>query len=475
MLLVLFVMAAFAHAQGTTTLFQACQAEAVHEIDEFCYRTSVAVTRTASGNLTDYPIAVPMRGIAFEDQGLIRSYGWDFLPVDAGNSEIQGLIQDIEAGSASSTTWWLFGDVTGGTATTNFQIYTGFADHQRDQGMGFDTQCGALSAPCDDYVTVTDHADLDFTDDFDLVVRVQTDTPDQDGDLIDKIGGGVSYSLTVSSTSTGAIVFTVGTSTLEYLWDGALTTFRARFDNSNSTDMALYTKATDDTWTLVASQNSPYESIGANSVDVRIGEGFDGTIYTVELNGAAGFGRTTMFEFAPTELTETQAGTTANGYIYTGTVDDVAGSHNGTYTFERDQDVFSNVTVAPTAFNFSDPALQVTPVPSDVFGALGGGDFAATSTAFQSLGLFGDVLTTAAGSTSFTQSAFMFMFLTIVGGLLAIMFFMMSRSETVFAVVLVTVYGIGASVGMIDRWWAVLAGLTIFTLWLLLSRERVTA
>ena len=468
MLLVLFVMAAFAHAQGTTSLFQACQAEAVHEIDEFCYRTAVAVTKSTSGNLTNYPIAVPMRGIAFEDQGLLRNYGWDFLPVDAGNSEIQGLVQDIEADSASPTTWWLIGDVTG-SATTNYQIYTGYGGHQRDQGMAFATQGGG-----DDYVTVTDHADLDFTDDFDLVVRVQTDTPDQDGDLIDKIGSNVSYSLTLSSTSTGAIVFTVGTSTLEYLWGGSLTTFRARFDNSSSTDMALYTKASDDTWTLVASQNSPYASIGANNVDVRIGEGFAGTIFTVELNGAAGFGRTTMFEFAPTELTETQEGTASNSWTYLGTADDVVGSHDGTYTLVRDQSILA-VTVVPTAFTFSDPALQVTPVASDVFGALGGGDFAATSTAFQSLGLFGDVLTTAAGSTSFTNAAFMFMFLTIVGGLLAIMFFMMSRSETVFAFVLVAVYGIGASVGMIDRWWAVLAGLTIFTLWLLLSRERVTA
>ena len=475
----LFAIFAAVAFGDTSKLF--CGVEATHGISAFCYRTTVTVSKTEVGALTDYPIAITIDGRQMVTSQSMNASGHDFMPVDAGSTAIDGgMAEGIIAGSDPTTTWWLFGDVAAGdgadAAETAFFIYTGANDTYRDQGIQFSTNCGALAPPCSDTVTVTDHASLDVIDNFDVLLTIQATTSDQNGTLVDKLDSTSGYRLEVAS---GHLIGTMGngaaTSSLSAAWDGTKTRLRMRFDAGAANDLAIaYLATSTDAWVIQASMDTGYSSIATNAADLIIGNGYDGLITEVELRDGVGCCYAKVFHlgFNPVDLAETTTGTAGNGWVYSGTVADLYASHNGVYRFVRDQSLFQ-VRLGAIGFTTAAAALNVGVKLPDVFGALADTDLSATSSPYKSLGLFGDVLDTAVGGTSLPSVAFLFMITLIVGvGLSSLVFLISDRNETVAAFTMIAVFGISAAVGIIPGWWAVVPGVVVFTAWLLIARSR---
>lgn len=459
-----------------------CGAEAATAADQFCYRTSVVITKATAGNLTDYPVGVSVGGHSMVTVQTLNEWGWDILPVNSSVSEIDGMIQDIGAGSPSPTTWWFISDVTG-SATTQLQLYSGNTSVRRDQQMYFSTACGNLGGPCNDIVTVSDAAALRLQDNFDIIVSVATSTADQAGDWVDKLDGNNGYRFGTGTTSTGVIYAEVGsgsaTSSVSVAWNGDAERVRMRFDAGAATDLdiAFYNTATE-AWVSQGATDTGYTSLGTSTAALIIGDGFDGGLHEVELRtnvgGAASYGKLAQWSFNAQDLTQTAVGTVGNGWNYTGTVEDVIGPYDGTYTLIRDQSLIT-VALKPTAYQYSGTATAATETLSDIFGDIGSGDFSVTPTNpnYKALGQFGDVLTQAVDNTDISRQSFMFM-LTLVIGLIISggAWLVTGRNETIFAIVLIIVFGLGAGLGIIPRWWAVLTGFLIFSGWMLSSRVR---
>ena len=446
-------------------------------LSNFCYRTTVNVQLNSGANLVEYPIEARFAGRQMVTSQLIDSHGWDLWPVDAGTAEIEMMAQDIESGDTTPTTWWVIGDLAQGAAT-EFQIYSGLAIAKRDQAMFFSTQCGTLSGPCPDSISVPDAPGLDITDQLEIRADIRASDSDQDADLADKLGGlTAGYRFGVSATSTGQLRAEVANGTVFAIaaaWDGTATQARMTFDTGvlnidvwNRTTLA---------WETQATGTATFQSIGVNSAALVVGDGYDGEIRNLEIR--TGFATSTYAKelqlgFDPRGLSETQQGAAGNGWVYTGTVDDLTGNHTGiTYNLVRDQSRLTTV-VSATAFSDADPTAQAPPMLRDLVGSLGEGDFAATSTVWQNLGIFGTALDRAYGSTSLAPTSFMFMMLLIAAvGIGSVMYVITGRTELAFVLVFISTFAVGAAIGMIPGWWAVLAGLVTMTFWLLLAKAR---
>ena len=463
------IMASVALGTSERGLLPACQLHANHILDEFCFRTTVTVTKGTTGNLTDYPIALQsINGRGFVTGRKLGTYGWDLYPVNQGNSEIHALVQDIEPGD-DVTTWWIRGDVIG-SASVTYDLFSGHSDAQRNQAMGF---FGS------DLVTVTDHADLDPGDNFDVIVEAETDTPDQDGDLVDKVTGLTGYRLAVSSTSTGRLVATVGsgaaTSSLEVPWTGGAQRIRMRFDAgaTNDLDVSFYSSSTG-AWVSQGSMNTGYASVAANAAAFVIGDTFTGLISEVELRDNVGgtYRKVAHWGFNPIDIDQTTADTDTP-WNFTGTVDDLIGPHDGSYTLVRDQSAFS-VTVSPTAFNFSDPSPQAEDDLADLVGSVGSFDFSTTTAnpPWRNVGTLGAAIAQAVDGTELAPTAFKFLIvlglIVFAGGTL----FIRTGSEAGFAIVAIVLFGIAAAIGFLPPWWAVIPGFVILALWFTVGRTR---
>lgn len=458
---------------------------AATDLDDFCFRTSVAVTKSSTGNLTAYPVAVEVTSYNWVAVGTLNQYGWDMLPVDASGAEIDGMLQDMAETDTSPSTWWFISDVAGDGATTNLQLYTGSVSVQRDQQMYFDDQCGNLGSCNPDKLTITDHANLRQTDDFDVVVDIATSTAAQTGLLVDKFNGLSGYELGTTTTPVNSIYFKIGTgsavTSVTSTWDGGYETVRGRFSSGAGNDLFLYYyNYTTNTWTTRTQRNTGVGSIASTTDDLAIGEGFVGGLHGVELwnnVGASNYGKIFDFEFDAEDITQTQEGTAANSWVWQGTVtdiDDTAGPHNGTYEFVRDQSML-DTDLKATSYQFSDAATVATDAVSDIFGDIGSGNFAVTPTNpnWQSLGIFGDALDNAVDSSPVAVTSFMFMITLIISLVIAVVaWFITGKNETVFAITLIVCFGLSAGVGIIPRWWGVLTGFVILAGWLLSSRVR---
>ena len=473
----LFIVAMLAGANGSV----GCPAWASHStgtaLSNFCYRTTVKVTLAPGAALTDYPIEARFAARQMVDSQLIDSHGWDLWPVDAGTAEIQMMAQDIEEGDPAITSWWLMGDLTGGV-TTEYQLYSGLAIAKRNQSVHFSVQCGTLSGPCNDSVSVPNAAGLDITDQLEIRVDITAADPDQEADLADKLVGSNGYRFTVSATSTGELRAEVGNGigifAVATPWDGSDTRARMTFD-TGTLNIDTWNRTTL-VWDNQVTGVAPSGSIGTNTNPLSVGDGFEGEMRNMEIH--TGFNTSTYAKelqlgFDPRGLSETQQGASGNGWTYTGTVADLTGNHTGaTYSFIRDQSRLTTV-VSATAFAGADATAQAEHDVRKMVDGLGPVDFAATSTVWQGFGIFGDALDRAYQSTSLASGSFMFMMLLIAAsGIGGVIFVVTGRNEMVFVMVFISIFGIGAAIGMIPRWWAVMAGLVVFTGWLLLSRAR---
>ena len=180
-----------------------CRVEASHLLTEFCFRADVTVSKANAGDLDDYPLAIRLNLNQLIAQGRAGENGWDFVTTDAGLIQATPMAQDTA--TAAETTLWTVADIVGGSpGTTPLKLFTGHAEFQRDQGMYFHTASGASS------VTVPNHADFQITDDLLVIVRANTLTPDQTGNLLDRHNGNNGYALELSSTGDGKILARTG-------------------------------------------------------------------------------------------------------------------------------------------------------------------------------------------------------------------------------------------------------------------------
>ena len=472
---------------ASNPLGQGCVA-ASHNHDGMCYRTPVHASRVATSTLSNYPIGFAVNPSQLLSQGVLGTYGWDALPLNAGNSEIQGLLQDLTA-TATSSTWWLFGDVKGGdgsnAAPTSFNLYSGNATQKRDQGMGFSVACGNLGGSCSDSVTLTDHSGLRFTDNFDVIVDVQTfpATNIQSASLVNKLLVSSGYRLAINTN--GQLEAEVGNGATTFLatttWDGTRERVRMRFDAGAANDLTIsfFNDATG-VYDAQVSANSGFASLATSTTNVSAGGGLTGTIFELELRenvGASDYGRVAHLGFNPVDVAQTQEGNEANSWNWRGTIGDQQAAVFHTYSFIRDQSVFSNVRVGATAFAFSTPSTQVTETVRSVLGDISSSNFATTPSdaRWSHLGIFGDYLSRAQDGSSLGANAFMYMFIFFVAlGLGGLTFWFLGRNETLFGIILIAIFGLGAGLHMIPAWWAVVTGIIVLTAWLLSARPQTT-
>ena len=323
---------------GDSPLSKGCVA-ATHNIDGMCYRTPLRVSRIATSTLSNYPIGFTVNPSQLLDQGVLGTYGWDALPVNPGNAEIQGLLQDLNT-TATSTAWWVFGDVTGGdgtnAVTTTFNLYSGNATQKRDQGMGFSIACGDLAGPCFDRLTITDTASHRFTNDFDLIVDAQTSPASsaQSADLVNKLSANTGYRLGLNTSGQleaqvgdGATTFTATTT-----WDGTNQRIRMCFDAKAASDLTIaFFNDTTEVYDTQVSANSTFASLGTSTTDVLVGDALTVTIFEVELNnnvGASTYGRVSHLGFNPVDVAQTQVGNAGNIWTWRGTVNDLQSGTN---------------------------------------------------------------------------------------------------------------------------------------------------
>ena len=473
---VMAMLIAFTWIASAPSIEPAC-ALAVTDLENFCYRTPIQVTKSNAGNLTNYPVAARISGTQMVSSQVISPYAFDVLSVNSSGTEISATIQDITTGATSPSTWWITADVTG-NATTEYQLYTGKADQYNNRSVYFSPQCanGVDDGTCNDSVTVSDASGLDITNNLSVQAWING-TADQDGVIVSKLNGVDGYKYYLSSTSTGYLIAEIGdgsaTTTLAAAYDGTQKNTRMTFASGT---LNIDFQDSTGTWVNQATKATGFSAIGTNSTNLTIGTGLDADVLEIVIS--TGYDTASWLPqldlgFNGVDMAETQRGTSANSWVYQGTVADLTGNHSPTYEFIRPQTDFTTV-VLPTVFSTADVTTQAEDAVRNIIGDLGEGNFAETTTAaYRNLGLFGDILDQAAKGTSVTTNSFMFMMLMLLSlGLGIFVYNRTDQNETVFAVIVIVIFGIGAGLGMIPRWWAIIPGIIALTGWLVLARAR---
>lgn len=335
-----------------------------HDTEAYCSRIQLSVTNNGVAR-TDWPVAVEINAAQLTSAQLISTGGYDALSVNASRQAIPMTIQDMNTTPGPSR-WWVVLDSIPATSTSIAYIYHGNPYVARNNGFYFDG--------VDDYASTTDAAILDVTDDFELIVVADTGTPDQAGELVDKLDAATAsgYRLEVAATSTGQVAFTVANGgaphTIAADWDGTLTEIRARFDASATNDMTLeYRTSTAVGWVSQASDDAGFASVATNSTNFVMGDGFEGSISSVKLQTDAG-GVQVLYQFNPLNVFESTFGTAANGWVYTG---DITAEHgtvvDAYYSITRNQDNLT-VAVGPSSPTTASTAVTVTIESADILG-----------------------------------------------------------------------------------------------------------
>ena len=122
-------------------------------ISDYEYAMTIAIDNQSGSALADTPIAVTMNPSGMIAQSFLQADAEDWLPVDVNQTELDGVAQGM---SSSSQPWWI--DVTQADGSLSlYEFHMGYSSATRDQRFRFDGTT--------DTITVTDHADLDITDD----------------------------------------------------------------------------------------------------------------------------------------------------------------------------------------------------------------------------------------------------------------------------------------------------------------------
>ena len=334
-------------------------------ITDWCYRIPITVTNSGS-SVTTVPIAVT--GLNFgslTNALLLNSHGWDLRPVNPTLNPIEAVIQDVAANNA--TGWVIFPTI--GTSARAY-LYMGNAYTTRDQGFYFD---GVT-----DTVTATAHADFDLQDDLGIDIDVETASTTQDAWLVEKYteASSTGYRVGVSVSGTTQVLRAqVDNQALNVVFDGDE---KVRVTFANPTLTILYRNDTTNVYDSQGTLATGLSQVSTTTANVIMGRNYEGTIRDAIIRsgeGTANVARVAKWGFNAEDITQTQAGTAANSWVWTGTVTDEAVGHNGTYSLTRNMANYT-VTVGALATTLASEALTVqerfstflgTPVAVDPF------------------------------------------------------------------------------------------------------------
>lgn len=442
----------------------ACPAEAstdIVPIGDYCYRFKVRVTNGTGGTLAvDYPLAAEVNAGQLESQGFLDTYGWDLRPVSSGLAAVELTAQDL---SSNPARWWFESPqaLTDGSSMTMW-VYAGAAHAKRDQAFFLN---GSES------ITVSDHADFDYTDDFEIITTVQTSDPTQDAWFATKYDAGSSQGYrfgVIDDSGTSRFRAVIDNQTLDATlspeWTGAEMKVRMQF---NAPDLYVHEwNTTTEVWDQVATVDTGLGGVTATSEDMVFGSSFTGLMREVEIRDGVGGGSyapVARWGMHPTNITETSASDPS----YEGTVQNELniGTHDGTYSLSRSQASIT-VTVGPLALATAETSQTVTEQFKDLLGEPTSTDLFAEQTTLERMPFY-SMLSSAQTASGLPDDAFWIMVVGGVTGLLAIVVYGFTKRFEIAAAVPTGGFVVGGLVGLFAPWVAAIFGFTALGIGLL--------
>ena len=443
---------------------QRCSLEAAHhQPGDYCYRMKVTVSNTNSTPLSNYPVRLAIPSSDFKAQGFIDANGWDIRGYTVSLNPVATDAQDL---SATTAGWWMAISASSGSSSTpgSFSgwLYLGNPYIARDQGVNL---AGA------DVMSVPDDNLLEWTDDFDIVVRAKVASDK----MTQTNAGWVDKYEPVSNTGyyfgfdNGTVVAKVGdgatTDTISGAWDGAEANFRMRFDSggANKLEIFKYNTATS-TWDSLATGGT-ISAVSHNANDFLMGQGFTGILREIKTYkdvGLPGYAKVQEYGFNPVDMAETSA----SDPNYSGTIANMIGSsHDATYAWVRSQ---SGITysLGPVMPISASPAETIPESLADVFNNPSSNNLFAQGTTNVNMPFYG-VLETARVDMGIGGDAFWTLFFGGLFGIIGVAVLVATNRPEIAAIAPGTGLLIGAFNGLLAPWITVLYAMSAISIWLI--------
>lgn len=297
---------------------------------DYCFTVPISLTLGSSATSTRVDQAVR---VAFNASGLINSnlmdgQTWDAHPATSGFQETDLGAQDLTSATAS---WWFHAPQVAPGATSIVDLYFG-SDIQRDQGLLF---------VGNDTVTVAHHADFNITDALTLSVRIEMMVlTQQTATLASHRNGSSGYSLSlVNSGGNLTLRGQVDGQTCDLDWPDAnipvdeVATVDMTYNQPN---LVLTIYGSDGTSEGSQTCNTGLGALSTTTTAFTVGNSLSRAIIR-DVKLQSGSATNLHWGMNPAAMTET---VTTNPYG--GTITDESPlSHNGTYSLDRDQSLWS--------------------------------------------------------------------------------------------------------------------------------------
>lgn len=335
-----------------------CAEASSNSPSSYCYRIEITALNESGGVLTDTGARGTMPTGSLVGSGQLQPDGMDFRPTAGGFSNEQIVwAQDLNEPSAA---WWFRVDSLAAGASKTFRLYTGNSEVQRNNGIFFTGL---------DSVTVTDHNDLDVTDQLALeaTVTLLSSTP-QDASIIDKWDNNGGYALElVEIGSTQYLRIRIDTASQDIAWQSSWTEnptkFRVEFDTAKAQDLWVYVNGTN-----ISKTELGLSSITSNAEDLAIGAGLDSAvIHRVKVSDQILTNENTIgrWSFTADSCTET----VSSDPTFQGNCTDSSGNdHTAAYSFTRPQSGSLSVTTGAIALTSAPLLLTAADWTADLVG-----------------------------------------------------------------------------------------------------------
>lgn len=446
-----------------------CAASASHTTPyEYCYETRVDITNTGTSDLTDVPVRV-----LFPASGLIASEkmdprGWDLLPV-LGDLSNEVALQQQSLTSSQAPYWFVIPDLPAGS-TRSVALYSANAEVRRDNGIYFTGN---------EYLTVSDHADFDITDDLQINVSILNESGTARDEIIVEHrtqSPGEGYRVQFEDFTGLNLTFEVDGSVCRLAWDSAWTgtrqVFSFRYLAAAGPDTFIDRNGVNaascdiDEGAIATTSNDLMIGTRASTLDLDLS---DAQLHDVEILAAgvvAGH-----WGFDPRRTAETNS---TNPYL--GTTDDYSGnSHTANYTFNRSQVDYS-FSVGTTQLVTLTPNIDSDEGTNNVVGLAVPDDFSTGRTKQTSgivYSMFVSPLESVATATGAPEGAVIAATFSVISLILAAIVWRFTGGYMPAAVLTL---GIGPSMavamGYVEYWWLFIWGLTVAVVWLAQLRSQ---
>lgn len=453
-LLTLTLLAAtFAVISAPTALdCQSAHASDTQPVD-YCWQIEIAITNDTGGDLTDYMVRVPIDAAGLVSADRLDARAWDILPVQGSlSNEIFLMAQDMDDGAAG---WWFFLPSITDNETKTIRLYTGSSEQRRDQAFRFSTTT---------HVIADQDAALEPTGASSIVKLGLTFSK------IDAIGSTSKYLVDNRTGTTGyeirmtdsAITFVIDGGTCSLTWDSAwdnqFADWQFEYFSAPAPDTFIYRNGV-----LEETCDLDQSTIAYGGVDLVLGTSsnfrWPGGLPGVALRQfTLGTGASTnqpastpilRWDFNAKELTET-----STSPVYIGTVTDLTGNgHTGTYELGFDQTNITTTVSAPSLAGGQSQIVLSDSAPAvlgDAYAVNPGTNSEVTTGAFYSV--FVDKWASASPVRSFGYA----MVLSIVGLLLAIGTYRVTRYIPVALFMFGIPLAVGVANGWIAGWWMII-------------------